>query len=225
MCESEKRQNWISAPRRKLPKARFDRNLTFMTIVRFPKAFQMRIDLCHKFYLTTTLCWRANAPRTTMMAARERAVRRSRRKRRRGGEEGEGGGEGGDGEEDGEEPQKVCSVITLSSSPYWCLLPILGRNKEPQPPASECSYQESSFWSLKHICRFVQKKWQPESVLGARLKTLNPCRHLNLRDGVSDYSPQFCFHNKNQPGLDVSGCFDNRPENWIYEKGDSKWEK
>jgi len=60
-----------------------------------------------------------------MMAARERAVRRSRRKRRRGGEEGEGGGEGGDGEEDGEEPQKVCSVITLSSSPYWCLLPIL----------------------------------------------------------------------------------------------------
>ena len=70
-----------------------------------------------------------------MMAARERAVRRSRRKRRRGGEEGEGGGEGGDGEEDGEEPQKVCSVITLSSSPYWCLLPILGRIKEPQPPS------------------------------------------------------------------------------------------
>ena len=55
-AESEKRQNWISAPRRKLPKARFDRNLTFMTIVRFSKAFHIRIDLCHKFYLTTTLC-------------------------------------------------------------------------------------------------------------------------------------------------------------------------
>ena len=71
-----------------------------------------------------------------MMAARESAVRRRRRKRRRGGEEGEGGGEkGGDGEEkddSGEEPQKVCSVITLSSSPYWCLLPILGRNKRTQ---------------------------------------------------------------------------------------------
>ena len=68
-----------------------------------------------------------------MMAARESAVRRRRRKRRRGGEEGEGGGEeGGDGEEEesGEEPHKVCSVITLSSSPYWCLLPILGRNQK-----------------------------------------------------------------------------------------------
>ena len=144
-----------------------------------------------------------------MMAARERAVRRSRRKRRRGGEEGEGGGEGGDGEEDGEEPQKVCSVITLSSSPYWCLLPILGRIKEPQPPSFRVFISGIFFLD---ICRCVQKKWQPESVLGARLKTLNPCRHLNLRDGVSDYSPQFCFHNKTQPGLDVSGCFDNRPE-------------
>ena len=65
-----------------------------------------------------------------MMAARESAVRRRRRKRRRGGEEGEvEGGEGGEGEDCGEEPQKVCSVITLSSSPYSCLLPILGRNK------------------------------------------------------------------------------------------------
>ena len=55
-----------------------------------------------------------------MMAARESAVRRSKRKRRRGGDDGDGGGEGeGDeGEEVEEGPQKVCSVITLSSSPY-----------------------------------------------------------------------------------------------------------
>jgi len=37
----------------------------------------------------------------------------------------ESGEEEQEEEEDGEEPQKVCSVITLSSSPYWCLLPIL----------------------------------------------------------------------------------------------------
>ena len=79
-----------------------------------------------RFYLTTTLSCRARAPLTTMMAARERLVSRSRRRRRRGGEElGGGGGGGVDGEEVGGGVHMVCSVITLSSSPYSCLLPIL----------------------------------------------------------------------------------------------------
>ena len=79
-----------------------------------------------KIYLTTTLSCRASAPLTTMMAARERLVSRSSRRRRRGGEE--LGGEGGGGVEVGEvggEVHEVCSVISLSSSPYSCLLPIL----------------------------------------------------------------------------------------------------
>ena len=114
-----------------------------------------------------------------MMAARESAVRRRRRKRRRGGEEGEGGGEGGDGEDDpGEEPQKVCSVITLSSSPYWCLLPILGRSKHQSVQL---------FFGVSNIfLDFSEKRREPESVLGARLKTLNPRRHFNL--GVGFYN-------------------------------------
>ena len=79
-----------------------------------------------RFYLTTTLSCRASAPLTTMMAARERLVSRSSRRRRRGGEElgGEGGG-GVEVEEVGGGVHLVCSVITLSSSPYSCLLPIL----------------------------------------------------------------------------------------------------
>ena len=168
----------------------------------FQKGFYFWQFCCRKFHLTTTLCWRANAPRTTMMAARERAVRRRRRKRRRGGEEGEGGGEGGDGDDDpGEEPQKVCSVITLSSSPYWCLLPILGRKPNIHWRLILRKLRYLVF-SLENICSFQCKKWKPESVLGARLKTLNPCRHFNLRVGLfwkdsncnsSDYLPFFNF--------------------------------
>ena len=93
-----------------------------------------------------------------MMAARERAVRRRRRKRRRGGEEGEGGGEGGDGEDDpGEEPQKVCSVITLSSSPYWCLLPILGRKPNIHWRLILRKLRYLVF-SLENICSFQWEK-------------------------------------------------------------------
>ena len=92
----------------------------------FQIGFVSRWQFGSKIYLTTTLSCRASAPLTTMMAARERLVSRSNRRRRRGGEElgGEGGG-GVEVEEVGGEGHEVCSVITLSSSPYSCLLPIL----------------------------------------------------------------------------------------------------
>ena len=117
-------------------------------------------------------------------------MRRSRRKRRRGGEEGEGGGEGGDGEEDGEELQKVCSVITLSSSPYWCLLPILGRIKEPQSPSFNVFISGIFFLdSQTHLHISAKENLKVYWVQGLRpsiLAVTSTCETNSCRAKVSD---------------------------------------
>ena len=134
------------------------------------------------------------------MAARESAVRRSKRKRRRGGDDGDGGGEGGgdEGEEVEEGPQKVCSVITLSSSPYWCRLPIL-----------DFFVSNLFFISVK----ISSNLWRPEGVLCARFKTLDPCGDFNLWIYIETI---FSFeHSSHQikPDRDGSGCCHNPPDN------------